>query len=61
MAPNFGRESLPEPREVHYQQEDKDTSQYKEEVKKAQMEVGSLQWLAPKTRPDVACVVAIAA
>eukprot|EP00975_Prorocentrum_lima_P005593 1214259-Prorocentrum_lima.AAC.1 len=34
---------------------------YKEELKKAQTEVGSLQWLAQKTRPDIACVIAIAA
>eukprot|EP00975_Prorocentrum_lima_P029690 6233261-Prorocentrum_lima.AAC.1 len=64
MAPNFGQqkeESLPEPREGHYLQEDKDTPQYKEELKKAQTEVGSLHWLAQKTRPDIACVVAIAA
>eukprot|EP00975_Prorocentrum_lima_P065299 12902680-Prorocentrum_lima.AAC.1 len=54
MAPNFGKESLPEPREGQYQQEDKETPQYKDELKKAQMEVGSLQWLAQKTRPDVA-------
>eukprot|EP00975_Prorocentrum_lima_P013832 2938818-Prorocentrum_lima.AAC.1 len=25
------------------------------------MQVGSLQWLVQKTRPDIACVVAIAA
>eukprot|EP00975_Prorocentrum_lima_P064900 12900257-Prorocentrum_lima.AAC.1 len=38
-----------------------DTPQYKEELKKAQTEVGSLQWLAQKSRPDIACLVAIAA
>eukprot|EP00975_Prorocentrum_lima_P060242 12635644-Prorocentrum_lima.AAC.1 len=38
LASNFGQESLPEPREGHYQQEDKETPQYKEELKKAQME-----------------------
>eukprot|EP00975_Prorocentrum_lima_P069848 12928661-Prorocentrum_lima.AAC.1 len=43
LAPNFGKESLPEPREGQYLQEDKDTPQYKEELKKAQTEVGSLQ------------------
>eukprot|EP00975_Prorocentrum_lima_P040132 8428655-Prorocentrum_lima.AAC.1 len=42
-APNFGKESLLEPQEGHYQQEDKKTTQYKEELKKAQVEVGSLQ------------------
>eukprot|EP00975_Prorocentrum_lima_P002758 609501-Prorocentrum_lima.AAC.1 len=31
------------------------------ELKKAQTEVASLQWLAQKTRPDIACLVAIAA
>eukprot|EP00975_Prorocentrum_lima_P029352 6163721-Prorocentrum_lima.AAC.1 len=41
MAPNFGKESLPEPREGHYLPEDKDTPQYKEELKQAQTEVGS--------------------
>eukprot|EP00975_Prorocentrum_lima_P007037 1508874-Prorocentrum_lima.AAC.1 len=48
-------------RDRHYLQENKDTPQYKEELKKAHTEVGSLQSLAQKTRPDIACVVAIAA
>eukprot|EP00975_Prorocentrum_lima_P007423 1593105-Prorocentrum_lima.AAC.1 len=56
MASNFGKESLPEPREGRYQREDKDTPQYKGELKKAHMEAGSLQWLAQKTRPDIGCV-----
>eukprot|EP00975_Prorocentrum_lima_P038478 8087265-Prorocentrum_lima.AAC.1 len=43
MAPNAGKESLPEPREGHYQQDDKETPQCKEELKNAHMEVGSLQ------------------
>eukprot|EP00975_Prorocentrum_lima_P053080 11131972-Prorocentrum_lima.AAC.1 len=46
LAPNFGKESLPEPQEGHYCQEDKNAPQYKEELKTAQTEVGSLQWLA---------------
>eukprot|EP00975_Prorocentrum_lima_P024181 5088732-Prorocentrum_lima.AAC.1 len=54
LAPNFGKECLPKPREGHYLQEDKDTPQHKEEPRKAQTEVGSLQWLAQKTRPDIA-------
>eukprot|EP00975_Prorocentrum_lima_P013882 2949347-Prorocentrum_lima.AAC.1 len=33
LAPNFGKESLPAPKEGHFLQEDKDTPQHKEELK----------------------------
>eukprot|EP00975_Prorocentrum_lima_P008035 1717711-Prorocentrum_lima.AAC.1 len=38
LAPNFGKESLPEPREGHFLQEDTDTPQCKEELNKAHTE-----------------------
>eukprot|EP00975_Prorocentrum_lima_P027677 5818547-Prorocentrum_lima.AAC.1 len=40
IEPNFGKESLPEPLEGHYQPEDKDTPPYKEELKNAHTESG---------------------
>ena len=42
-------------------QEYKKTAEYKHLLKLTQQEVGSLQWLALKTRPDIACIVAICA
>ena len=42
-------------------QEEKGTALYKQALERAQCEVGSIQWVALKTRPDVACATAIAA
>ncbi len=59
-----GRPNLPEVQEgtvCPVSPEYKKTTEYKHLLKQTQQEVGSLQWLALKTRPDVACIVAICA
>ena len=60
----LGRPNLPEVQEgtvCPVSQEYKKTTEYKRLLKLTQQEVGSLQWLALKTRPDIACIVAICA
>ena len=59
-----GRAGLPEVDEgsvCPVTTEYKQTNEYKDLLNSAQQEVGSLQWLALKTRPDIACITAICA
>ena len=59
-----GRPALPEVEEGKappVSAEERNTILYQENLKKAQAEVGSLQWLALKTRPDIAVITAICA
>ena len=56
-----GRASLPEIEEGNappVEQEVRESMEYKSMLKKAQEEVGSLQWLALKTRPYIAAITA---
>eukprot|EP00974_Lingulodinium_polyedra_P031189 3001099-Lingulodinium_polyedra.AAC.1 len=59
-----GRPNLPEVGEGHacsVSQMYKKTKEYQIRLNSAQQEVGTLQWLALKTRPDIACITAIRA
>ena len=61
ISEEHGKETLPDPREGLQAPVEKGTAEYKEELKCAQQEVGSINWVALKTRPDVACIAAIGA
>ena len=59
-----GQANLPdveEGNEPPVSQEVRESMEYKRMLKRAQEEVGSLQWLALKTRPDIAAITAICA
>ena len=57
----IGKMSLPIPHEGKLEPEDKGDSAYESKLKLAQQEVGILQWLAIKSRPDIAAATSIAA
>jgi hypothetical protein len=60
----FGRPNLPEVEEGKEEpnpKEEREKKWYTEVLKKAQEEVGALQWLALKTRPDIAAITAVCA
>jgi len=55
------RMSLPQVPEGKLAPEDKNTEDYALALGKCQIEVGALQWLAQKSRPDIAAITSIAA
>ena len=60
----YGRPSLPEVEEGTVSPQTagmRKAQSYKDNLKTAQDEVGSLQWLALKTRPDIAAITATCA
>ena len=60
----YGRPALPEleeGRDLPVSAEERKSKAYAVSLKLAQEEVGSLQWLALKTRPDIAAITAICA
>ena len=54
------RMSLPPVPEGKLAPEDKNTQEYEIALGKCQIEVGALQWLAQKSRPDIATITSIA-
>ena len=53
--------SLPQVEEGKLVPEDKEAPEYAVQLEKSQIEVGALQWLAQKTRPDIAATTSIVA
>ena len=56
-----GRRNLPDPQEGRSCPVDRNTSEYSQDLLKCQEEVGVLNWIALRTRPDVSCIVSICA
>ena len=60
LSGRYTKGSLPMVKEG-MEPEDRSTAEYIESVPQAQAEVGTLQWLAIKTRPDIAAITSILA
>ena len=61
MRNGDGKAVLPQPPEGRVEPQDKTTKEYAADLAEAQKEVGTLQWLAIKTRPDIAASCSAAA
>ena len=61
---NSSKDSLPTIQEGQFPpplKEEEESHEYKKDLAEAQSETGSIQWLALKTRPDIAAIAAGAA